>query len=340
MNYKHLSQKERDEIYDLSQEGVQKIRIAEMLDRDPSTIGREIKRNATNIDRKFNNSPKKKKYYLPDRAQGKYEDRRKKAKTVYPLKNPFIHTYVINHLKMGWSPEIISGKLKKDHGQQISHECIYQYIYSKHAKDKGYRLWEYLIQRRKKRRKKQGRKAKRTLIPHRVDISERPEIVDGRTRVGDWEGDTIFGRGKGSALATFNERKSRIIRIRKLEHKTAKEMGKAGINVFKKIPQEFRLTLTLDNGSENTCHEKISKKIGLKTYFARPYHSWERGSNEKSNGLVRRYYPKKTNFDDITKEEIAMVEEAINNRPMKCLNWKTPNETYQQHLSQLLSTPP
>lgn len=338
MNYKHLSQKERDEIYDLLQSGYKKSEIARITGRHRSTIGREIKRNSTSLERRLNNSPKKKKHYLPDRAHGKYQDRRKKAKTTYPLKNPFIHTYVINHLKIGWSPEIISGRIKKDHNQDITHECIYQYIYSKHAKDKGYKLWEYLVQKRKRRRKKNGRKCKRTLIPNRTDISQRPAIVETRKRVGDWEGDTIFGIGNRSALATFNERKDRIIRIRKLKRKTANEMEKAAIDVFTKVPKKYRLTITFDNGSENTCHEKIMAKTGLKTYFARPYHSWERGSNEKGNGLIRRYFPKKTDFDQVSEEEIALVEELINNRPMKCLNWKTPNEVYQKHLNQLLST--
>lgn len=338
MKYKHLSQKEREEIYDLSQIGYKKSKIAEVLGRHRSTIGNEILRNSTSIERRLNNSPKKKKHYLPDRAQMKYEGRRRKAKTAYPLKNPFIYSYAHEHLKAGWSPEMISGKLKNDHNQHISHECIYQYIYGGNAKKKGYKFWEYLIQKRHKRRKKHGRKFKRILIPNRIDISQRPSIVETRTRVGDWEGDTIFGKGKGSALATFNERKIKILRIRKLKRKTAKEMGDAGIVVFRKIPKKFRLTITLDNGPENTCHEEISKKTGLKAYFAHPYHSWERGGNEKSNGLVRRYFPKGTDFDDISEKEIALVEELINNRPMKCLNWKTPNEVYQKHLTQLLST--
>ena len=338
MKYKHLSQKERDEIYDLSQSGHLKSEIAKIISRPPSTIGREIKRNETSIERRLNNSPKKKKHYLPDRAQAKYEERRKKAKTSYPLKNPFIYTYTHWHLKIGWSPEIISGKLKEDHRQNISPECIYQYIYSKGARDKGFRLWEWLTRSHKKRRKKDGRKSQRVLIPNRSDISLRPAAVETRERMGDWEGDTIFGKGKGSALGTFNERKSRIIRVRKLSRKTAEEMEKAASRAFSAEPEEFRLTMTMDNGAENTGHEKISRKTGLKVYFARPYHSWERGSNERGNGMIRRYYPKRTNFDDISEKEIIFVQELINNRPMKCLGWKTPNEVYQEHLTQLLSS--
>lgn len=335
MKYKHISQKEREEIYVFNQEGYSKNEIAKELGRDRSTIGRELKRNATSIERRFNNSPKKRKHYLPDRAQIKYETRRKKAKTAYPLKNPFIYTYTIDHLKRGWAPEIISGKIKQDHGQRISPECIYQYIYSKHAKEK--RLWEYLPQGHRKRRKKTGRKTRRSLIPNRIDISARPLEVETRERIGDWEGDTIFGKGKGAALATFNERKNKIIRIRKLKKKTAKAMEKAAMDVFAPLPKPMRLTLTLDNGAENSRHEKIKAKTGMDIYFARPYHSWERGSNERGNGLIRRYFPKGTNFDHISDEAIAWVENQINSRPMKCLQWKTPNEVYQEHLTQLLS---
>ncbi|MEI7616514.1 MAG: IS30 family transposase [Actinomycetota bacterium] len=338
MNYKQLSQKERDEIYDLLQQGEKKAGIARLLGRDPTTIGREIKRNASSIERRFNNSPKKKKHYLPDRAQGKYEERRRTAKSPYPLKNPFIYTYTHEHLKIGWSPEMISGRIKDDHKQAISAECIYQYIYGKHAKDKGFKLWEYLVRSHKKRRKKHGRKSKRTLIPNRIGIEQRPLIVEKRKRIGDWEGDTIFGIGKGSALGTFNERKCRRFLMRKLPRKTAEEMKKAAVKIFETIPKEFRKTMTLDNGSENTKHEEISSETGLKIYFANPYHSWERGSNEKANGMVRRYFPKKTNFDNISEEEIQLVEDKINNWPMKCLKWKTPNEVYQKSLNQLLST--
>lgn len=338
MNYKHLSQKERDEIYDLSQNGYNNSQISEILKRAPSTIGREIERNESSIERRYNNSPKKIKVYLPDRAQIKYEERRKKAKSPYPLKNPFIYTYTHEHLKIGWSPEMISGRIKADYKQEISDECIYQYIYGKHAKDKGFKLWEYLVRGHNKRRKKHGRKLKRTLIPNRVGIGQRPYIVERRKRIGDWEGDTIFGVGKGAALGTFNDRVCKRFMMRKLPRKTAEEMEKAAIKVFKHIPEEFRKTMTLDNGSENTRHERISAKTGLKIYFANPYHSWERGSNEKANGMVRRYFPKKTNFDNISEKEIQLVEDKINNWPMKCLQWKTPNEVYQKHLNQLLST--
>lgn len=332
MKYKHLSHFEREQVYDLSQQGLKKAEIARMLGRPKSTIGREIERNPSVIERRLNNSPKKKKHYLPDTAQKKYVERRRKSKTPYPLKNPFIHKYTIVHLKIGWTPQIISGRLKVEFNEQISHECIYQYIYSNHAKDHGLQLFEYLPRRHRKRRKYSGRKTRKALIPNRVDISLRPEIVDSRERFGDLEGDTIFGVGKGSALSTLNERLSRYLHLKKIQKKTAELMKVSVISSLSGINGLH--TLTLDNGSENTKHEEIAAATGIKVYFARPYHSWERGANERTNGLVRRFYPKKTNFDEISEEEIQLVQDLINSRPMKCLNFKTPAEVYQQHLNQ------
>lgn len=332
MKYKHLSHFEREQVYDLSQQGLKKAEIARILGRPKSTVGREIERNSSVIERRLNNSPKKKKHYLPDTAQKKYEDRRRKSKTPYPLRNPFIHKYTITHLKIGWTPEIISGRLKTEFQEQISHECIYQYIYSNHEKARELRLYEYLPRRHRKRREYTGRKTRRVLIPNRTDISLRPEIVGSRGRFGDFEGDTIFGIGAGAALATVNERISRYLFIKKLMRKTAEEMKEAVVASLRGIKDIH--TLTFDNGSENINHEEMAAIIGIKIYFARPYHSWERGANERVNGLIRRFYPKKTKFDDISEEEIQHVQDLINNRPMKCLKWKTPAEVYQQHLNQ------
>ena len=336
MNYTHLSRFERDQIYDLSQQGVRKAEIARKIMRDESTIGREIERNSSVIERRLNNSPKKKKHYLPDTADKKYLERRRKSKTPFPLRTPFIYKYTIKHLKMGWTPQIISGRLKTEFQEQISPECIYQYIYSAQAKEKGLKLWEYLPRSHRKRRKFNGRKTRRVLIPNRTDISLRPEIVENRGRFGDFEGDTIFGVGAGSALATMNERLSRYLFLRKLERKTAEEMKNAvieALNATKGIK-----TLTFDNGSENTKHEEMAKSLKIDVYFARPYHSWERGANERTNGLVRRYFPKKTNFDNVTETELQVVQDLINNRPIKCLKWRTPSEVYKEHINQQIAT--
>jgi len=294
------------------------------LGRNPATLGRELRRNSTSIDKKFNNSPKKKKHYLPHRAEKKYQEQRIKAKTPFPLKNIFIYQYTTKHLEKGWSPELISGRPKEEYSQEISHECIYQFIHGKYAKVRDLKLWEYLPRKHQKRRKKHGRKGKRVLIPNRIDISLRPEIVEKRGRYGDWEEDTIFGRGKGAALATFNERKSRYVVICKLGQKTAKNMMEAATKTFLCLPEGLRETLTFDNGSENMRHEEITLRTAINVYFARAYHSWERGGNERINGLIRRYYPKKTNFDEISEAELQHVQDQINHRPMKCLGFNPP----------------
>lgn len=191
MKYKHLSQKEREQIHDLSQEGFKKAAIAKRSGRQKSIIGREIERNSSVIERRLNNSPEKKKHYLPDTAQKKYVTRRRKSKTPFPPRDPFIHKFTLKHLEIGWTAELISRHLKIEYEEEISHECIYQYIY----RDQGLKLWEYLPGRHRKRRKYSGRKTRRVLIPDRIDISLRPKIVEKRERFGDLEADTIFGEG-------------------------------------------------------------------------------------------------------------------------------------------------
>jgi len=331
MNYKHLSQKERDEIYDLIQQGHNKSQISRIIGRNRSTIGREMDRNSTSIERKLNNSSKKKRYYLPDRAQNKYKYRRKTAKTPFPLKTSWIYRYTLSKLKVGWSPQMISGRLALEYEEKISHECIYQFVYSK--KGRALNLYHYLRRAHNKRRKYHGRKVKRTLIPNRLDISLRPEVVETREEFGHFEGDSIVGVGTGAALHTEVERMSRKLFLRKKQRKTAQETSRIMIEIYKPLPKKARKTTTIDNGCEFTEHETVTKETGIKVYCARPYHSWERGTNENTNGLVRWYYPKKTNFNDISEEEIQKVEDAINNRPRKCLGYKTPNEVFDQLLS-------
>jgi IS30 family transposase len=331
MKYKHLSQEERDQIAIMLYEKIPKKKIAEKLQRDYSTIYREIKRNHTSINRKYNNSPKKKKFiYLPYKAQKKYQQRRKKSKSPFPLKNPFIYRFTTEHLKKGWSPELISGRLQFLYGEKhsISHECIYQFIYSKRGR--RMQLCKYLPRRHKKRRKHNGRSTRRHLIPNRTDISLRPKEVEDREVAGHWEGDSIVGVGKGSALHTEVERHSRYLLIRKKKRKTAEETATVMTEMYLSVPKHLRKTTTADNGSEFCSHEKVTKKTKIQIFFARPYHSWERGSNENANGLVRRFFPKKTNFDPISKQEIQAVQNAINHRPKKCLEFRTPHEVFTE----------
>jgi IS30 family transposase len=256
--------------------------------------------------------------------------RRQESKQKCPLKTLDLHDYVIEKLKEGWSPQLIAGRARLEKVGKISHECIYQFIYGKDGKH--LKLWEYLPRRHRKRRKKRIRKYKRTLIPNRIDISERPKSVEDRKEFGHWEDDSVVGVGRGAALNTKRERKSRYMLITKIPRKTAKNTHLATCKRFRNLHPAAKKTNTADNGSEFTQHEKTTQQTGMKFFFATPYHSWERGTNENGNGLIRRFFPKKTNFDKISNQQIKDVENWINHRPMKCLNYKTPHEVFHEHL--------
>lgn len=333
---KHLSPKERDEIYVLLQSGIRnRSEIGRSIGRPPSTIKREIERNKVMIGILNNNNPEAKKdpdnyYYLPDRAQAKYMKRRKDSKPPASLKTFALREFLIDKIKHGWGPELAAGRAKELGIGSISAECIYQFIY---GEGRDLKLWEFLPRAHKKRRKYNGRKGKRTLIPNRVGIEHRPESVADREEFGHWEDDSIVGVGIGSALNTKRERKSRYMMITKIPRKTARYTRIASVRRFKELPLFARLTDTADNGPEFTEHEKITKQTQTKFYFATPYHSWERGTNENGNGLVRRFFPKKTDFNHVTPSQIKAVEDWINHRPLKCLNYKTPHEVFHEELN-------
>lgn len=281
--------------------------------------------------------------------------------TKQPLKNKNIYSYVLEKLKGGWSPEQISGRLREvDHkGEkewQIRHETIYQFIYKEktdqtkqgiqqqsvlnkrlRGKDKKVvtvtdydrPLWEYLRRKQTKRRKRNGRKVHRSHIPDRVSIHDRPKAVEKRKQFGHWEGDSIVGKGHTSGLHTEYERVTSFIRFERMEGITAEEAVKAAKKIFTPLPEKARKTTTLDNGKEHTRHTEF----GLRTYFADPYSSYQRGGNENGNLWIRCYYPKRTDFSTITDEELKDVEWELNNRPRKRLNFKTPQEVFDFHLN-------
>jgi IS30 family transposase len=225
------------------------------------------------------------------------------------------------------SPEQISGRIGIDHpGHSINHEAIYQYIY--HPRNPDLLEMINLLRRahKKRRNKGIGRKERKTKIPNRIPIDARPKSIDSRRNYGHWEGDSIISRKSKAALTTLTERKSRLVLITKLQRKGDAETNKAIINRLKKLPARGRQTLTLDNGTENAKHELLSAKLGIKCYFAHPYASWERGTNENINGLLRWYLPKGTDFRKIDAELISRIEYLLNNRPRKCLDYKTPLE--------------
>ena len=291
--------------------------IAKALGRSKSTVSREIKRNS---------SPEYR-LYLSHRAHGRAELRKTQANTHQRLKNERIEAYVRSMLKDGWSPELIAGRIGFDQpGLSISHEAVYQFIY--HPDTEGRQELIQCLRRahRKRRNKGIGRKERKTKIPNRVPIDQRPPSVETRIRFGHWEGDSLVSRKSLVALNSLVERKSRYLMLTKLDTKTAEATCNAIVERLKDLPARGRRTLTLDNGTENAKHEEVTSTIGIKCYFARPYASWQRGTNEHVNGLIRWYLPKGTDFSKISAEQIARIEFLINNRPRKCLGFKKPIE--------------
>jgi transposase, IS30 family len=246
--------------------------------------------------------------------------KRRKDKKRYKF-NENIKISIENLLIRQYSPEQIVGVLKKENIETMSHEWIYQHIYQ--DKKNGGKLYENLRQKRKYRKKRLLTKEKRGVIPNKVMIDERPAEVETRERYGDWEGDTIIGANHQGAILTLIDRKSRFTYIEKLDGKTAKNVENAVINFFKRTGMPCK-TITFDNGKEFTNHQEITKELGVAIYFANPYHSWERGTNENTNGLIRQYIPKKSNFDDYSVENIAEIQQKLNNRPRKTLKFDSP----------------
>jgi len=316
--YTHLSSEERDKIAVLRARGCSYGSIARAIDRDKSTVFRELGRNRSPV---YN-------VYLPHKANRRAMDRKSGSGKRPRLKNRLIRRYVIAKLKLGWSPEQISGKLRKDHPERsISYEAIYQYIYDKETR-KRVTLAAYLPRAHKKRKLfGQGHHHKNKLhIPRRVSIDKRPKYIAKRTKPGHWETDTVISRQSKRALAVSLERKSRMIHIDKLSAKKSRKLVKAITARLNHYPKELRRTITYDNGSENVEHERINKILGTKSYFCNPFHSWEKGSIEHAIGLIRRFLPKKTDFAIIKSCQVRKIENLINNRPRKCLNYQTPRE--------------
>jgi IS30 family transposase len=315
--YKHITMEERELISKMHHESKKQSEIARFLGRDKGTISRELQRNAsTEYD-----------CYTPCQAQRRCDERRKKASRRPRLKNETVRIYVREKLALGWSPELIAGRLSLEQPEQsLSYEAIYQYIYHPKTKERE-ELIACLRRAHKKRRNKSiGRKARKTKIPNRVPIDARPKSVESRRYYGHWEGDSLVSRKSLAALNSLTERKSRFLFLTKLNRKGAEETRNAVVSRLHKLPARMRRTLTLDNGTENAQHEEITARIKTKCYFAHPYASWQRGTNEHINGLIRWYLPKGTDFCKISEEQIAQIESLINNRPRKCLGFKTPFE--------------
>jgi len=312
---------ERDQIAVLRATGCGVRVIARALGRSPSSISEELKRNSFG------------EYYVAIHAQAKATRRKHEAGKRQPLKNAFVYGYVREKLRQGWSPEQISGRLRleypDDEAKQIHWESIYRYIYEETNTDK--KLWEYLPRKQKKRKKKYGRKAQRCRIPDRVSIHQRPAEVKTRQVFGHWEGDSIEGKAHKGGVHTQVERKTRFTLAQLIINLTAEETMKAQCQMFRNLPKEAKKSTTVDNGKEFTKH----KQFELPVFFADPYSSWQRGTNENSNGLIRRYIPKKTDVRKIEQSELDDMIEEINNKPKKCLGFYKPQEAFERELQMI-----
>jgi IS30 family transposase len=269
---------------------------------------------------------------VPAEAQAKADRRAHRTNKRKLETDDRLHDWVGAQLKAGLSPELIAGRLKEHpikflRGATVSHEQIYEYIYQGEGRFEGW--YRYLIRKHARRRRKQDRKKQaKTLIKERVSIHDRPAVVDARARFGDWESDLALFRKQKAALSVQYERKAMLIRIHRIADKTADEHAQALIQTLEAVPPEFAQSLTQDNGLEGTCHVKIRDTFNLQTFFCDPYCAWQKGGVENAIGLIRRYLPKNTDLATITDAEIQTIQEQLNNRPRKKLNYLTPNEAW------------
>lgn len=315
-SYKHLSLNEREKIAVWRAEGLPLREVARRLGRDPGTISRELKRNAP---------PLRPGRYLPARAHLRSSERNRRSRTHQRLKKPQIRSYVLKKLSCGWSPEQIAGRLPLEHPKlSISHEAVYQFIYYE-----ARNLIPLLARAHRKRLKRwHSKKHRRSHIPQRVPITQRPAIVQTRRQFGHWEADTVISHKSKAALLVAAERKSRLVKLSPLSRKGSSETRLALNRRLVRLPQGLRRTITYDNGSENVEHLQVNQILKTRSYFCLPFHSWEKGTVENSIGLVRRVYPKKTDFATIPPKDLRRLERLLNHRPRKCLQFKTPAEVF------------
>lgn len=318
----YLSSSDRDSIAVWFAAGVPIREIARRLRRDHSVISREIRRN------------KNGKHYVAIAAEAKSKERKHEAGLREPLSNPKLYAYVLARLRDGWSPEQIAGRLKlKNNGSVvISYETIYRFIYKE--ENKNLKLWQRLPRGHAKRRKWHGRSGKVERIPNRVSIHDRPEIIEAREEFGHWEGDSVVGKGKNHGIHTEVERKTRYLLAKLLPKLDSEHSVLAQNKIFGDLPSSARKTVTLDNGLEFVRHEELTQTTGMNVYFADPYCSGQRGTNENTNGLLRRYLPKKTSFHNLSQGELNDIVSEINNRPRKCLGYFKPAELFMSYTNE------
>lgn len=321
---KHLTKEERDKISVLQSSGMKQIEISKEIGRSKAVISKELNKKTSVFYRgKYIGSQSH------QNVQKNWVETHKRKR----MDDTEIQEYVIEKLKEGWTPEQIAGRIEQDIAKKVSHETIYMWIYRERPD-----LTQYLPRKQAGRKKRNYvNKSRKTHIPNRVDIDNRPNEANKREEFGHFEADCIESKRGGSktALLVIADRLTRMVKIKKLAQKTAEQASNAIIFALKNLNTINLSTITYDNGSEFCYHERVNQELQIKSYFCKPYHSWEKGTVENINGLIRRFFPKGTDFDTITEKEIQQVEDWINNRPMKCLNWKTPNEKYIELITNL-----
>ena len=308
--YTQLTEHQRYQIYALMKAGFNQTDTADVVGVHKSTIHRELKRN------------RGLKGYRPRQAQQLAEARR--ARRYQPRIPAALWGRVDAWLRDEWSPEQISDWLRCREGRSLSHEWIYQYVYQDQAD--GGDLYRYL-RCQKQRKKRYGSYQRRGALVNTVSIEQRPAIVARKARIGDWETDTIIGKGHQQALVTLTERKSMYTLIAHVRRRTAQAVRQAIIRLLGRMRDKVH-TITSDNGKEFAEHETIAGALNARFYFAHPYASWERGLNENINGLIRQYFPKKMDFSTITQKQLNLVMKKLNHRPRKTLGSRTPHEVF------------
>mgnify|MGYP002136401897 CR=1 FL=1 len=293
--------------------------IAKIMRRTHSVLSKEINKNGGGERQK----------YRADTAQRAFDKRRHKHRKGKLDIYPELKKIVVDGLVKGWSPDVIAGKLKiSGQPETISHESIYHYIYNKDGRYEG--LYKYLRQGQPKRQKRHARKSGKLRIPERQSIHDRPTYIESRKRYGDWESDSVLFSKQKTILSVQSERKSKLIRMHKATNKSAEETVNALVKTIESLPHELFKTITFDNGTENVRHGEIQKEYALETYFCDPFASWQKGGVENANKLIRQYLPRKTDLSKLTDRDIYEIQEKLNNRPRKCLNYLTPNEVIQK----------
>lgn len=317
---KHITNDQRNEIYALKRAGHKQKDIARLLHKHPSAISRELKRNKSDSGK-----------YLARAAKRKTKERRITANARFKKieRNEKLKRRIVRRLKKYDSPEQIAGSWNRSHSKEkIGKDTIYKFVYEK-RKD----LVKYLRRQKNKYRARYGTRIreKQREAERKRRIDQRPDIINQRARLGDWEGDTVRGNGSSGHIITYVERRSGYLVAGKVEKATVENINAFTLKKFKQVPKGKRRSMTYDNGSEFSGYDIIEEQTGMTAYFAFPYHSWERGTNENTNGLLRQFFPKKMRFDAVTQEQLDKVVRLINNRPRKRLNYLTPHEIFKKN---------